>query len=134
MKPILAILVFLCLFEVSNAQNRAVSIYNSDSTIVGTGVMNNNRMDGLWKFTDPKTDRLIQQGLFEEGKKDGTWTVYHPNSRKHIEAEYRNNLLNGAYREFDTEGALVLESIFKDSVQIGSLKQYYVRADRPDYV
>ena len=131
MKYIFALVTGFFLSHMVSAQNQAVSVFNSDSTIMGTGVLINNQMDGLWKFMDPKSDRLLQQGNFEKGEKEGTWVVYYPNNQKQLEAEYRNNRLNGAYREYDSEGALVSEKIYKDSVQIGSHKQYYGRAGNP---
>lgn len=134
MKYVFALVTGFFLFHMVSAQNQAVSIYNNDSTVMGTGVMINNQMDGLWRFLDPKSDRLMQQGTFDQGEKEGTWTVYHPNKQKQLEAEYKNNLLNGAYKEYDTEGVLILEKIYRDSVQIGSHRQYYGRAGNPPYV
>lgn len=129
------LLIFgLFLFHFASAQNKAVSIYNRDSTLVGTGVMVNNKMDGLWRFEDTRTNKLIQEGMFQDGMKDGTWIVYHPNANKKTEATYKNNQLNGAYKDFDADGALILEMILKDSVMIGPYKQYYGRTGRPSHV
>src|SRR5690606_160107 len=113
---IFALVIGFLQIQLLSAQNQTVSLYNKDSTLLGTGLMVNNKMDGLWKFTNPKTNQLIQQGNFDQGEKEGTWIVYHPNKQKRIEAEYNNNQLNGSYREYDMEGNLILENIFKDSV------------------
>ena len=99
MKFTLALVFTLCLHQFVFAQNQAVSIYNSDSTLMGTGVMTNGRMDGLWKFVNPKTGALIQEGLFEKGQKNGTWIVYHPNKKRKIEAEYKDGQLSAALKK-----------------------------------
>src|SRR5690554_3792469 len=134
MKFSFVLIACLCLCHAVSGQNQAVSIYNNDSTLMGTGVMTNGRMDGLWKFADPKTGRLIQQGMFQKGEREGMWTVYHPNNSKKLEAEYKAGRLNGAFREFGTTGALILESVYKDSLLVGPYKQYYGSAGRPDFV
>lgn len=113
------------------AAQQTVNIYNRDSTVMGSGVMINNKMDGLWKFLNPKNNELIQQGYFDDGVKEGSWIFYHPNNRKKVETEYRKDVLNGSFREYDTEGALILENIYQDSVLVGPHRQYYGRAGRP---
>jgi len=67
MKYIFAWIFSVFSVAVSYGQGQVVNIYNNDSTLMGNGVMVNGKMDGLWKFVNPKTNTLIQQGTFDEG-------------------------------------------------------------------
>jgi hypothetical protein len=57
MKYIFSFFLLFSLAYSSSAQvsSNVVSIYNSDSTLVGTGILNNGLMEGLWKFENPQT-------------------------------------------------------------------------------
>ncbi len=128
---------FLCLSILSPAysqsNNNVVSIYNSDSTLVGTGVMVNGTMEGLWKFENPKSNQLIQTINFDQGRRDGTAVAFHPNGNKQIEAEYKDNQLNGSFRQYDATGALKTTMVYKDSVRVGPFVEYYGREGQPSF-
>ncbi|GHB31576.1 toxin-antitoxin system YwqK family antitoxin [Mongoliitalea lutea] len=111
------------------AQNNpnVVSIFNSDSTLVGTGILRNGLMEGLWRFENPRTRQLIQTINFEAGIREGLLTTFQAGNVKRSERQYRNNKLNGSYREFDSTGALILEMSFADSIPVGSYKEYFGR-------
>lgn len=130
----ISFLIFLSAYFVSpqlKVYSQAVTLYNTDSTLMGTGVMQQGKMEGLWKFLNPTNKSIIQQGNFSAGQKDGRWISYHPNGAPHIEAEYRNNSLSGAYREFDRDGTLVLESVLEDSLLVGPYRTYYSLNETP---
>lgn len=135
MKSILGIFVLVILSNLSFGQevNKIVTIYNSDSTFVGTGVMQNGLMEGFWKFENPKTKQFIQSIFFKNGQREGKSISYYPNRNKNVEAEYKGNKLNGAFIEYDVTGAIKLELIFKDSIPVGPYKEYYGRAENPDF-
>ncbi|MCH7411201.1 hypothetical protein MM239_17525 [Belliella sp. DSM 111904] len=107
-----------------------VTVYNTDSTFAGTGVMKDNRMDGLWKFENPKTGVLLQTTNFDSGKRNGKAIAYHDGKIKRIEAEYKDDRLNGPFREFDVYGNPRLELVFKDSLPVGPYKEYFPKNNK----
>jgi antitoxin component YwqK of YwqJK toxin-antitoxin module len=135
MKYIFGVIFLLISFCISAQDNQnLVSIYNSDSSLIGTGVLRDGRMEGLWRFQNTKTNSLVQSITFSQGLREGLTTSFHPNSSKHIEAEYRSNRLNGFYKEYDRTGALKTEMVFNDSVTVGPYREYYAREGQPSYV
>lgn len=44
----------------------------------------------------------------ERGLKQGTWRSYYPNGRAMVEANYKDDVLNGPYQEYDENGNLKL--------------------------
>ncbi|GAB2994847.1 hypothetical protein GCM10027284_11810 [Cyclobacterium sediminis] len=133
MKYTFAWLLMIFFVSSSYGQGQVVNLYNQDSTLMGNGVMLNNKMDGLWKFINPKTNRLIQQGNFKNGLKDGEWTIYFSNKQKHIVAEYKDNKRNGSFLEYDLGGALIKNAVYQDSVLVGPYKEYYGNQSRSGY-
>ncbi|MFN3801665.1 toxin-antitoxin system YwqK family antitoxin [Belliella pelovolcani] len=130
-KTIIGILFLLLVPFFLQAQNSSiVTLYNADSTFVGTGVMKNNQMDGLWRFENPKTGILIQTSNFVNGAREGITVAYHDGKIKRLEAEYKQNKLNGTFREFDTFGNPRLELVFKDSIPVGPYREYFPKTSR----
>jgi uncharacterized protein len=125
-------IISICSYAQDN-QN-LVSLYNSDSTLVGTGVLREGKMHGLWRFQNPKTTALVQTITFSQGLREGLAVSFYPNANKQIEAEYRSNRLNGFYKEYDRTGSLKTEIVFKDSIRVGPYREYYGREGQPDFV
>lgn len=134
MKYIFGVLFFIIsLSSIAQDNQNLVSLYNSDSSIIGTGMLRDGRMEGLWRFQNPKTNVLVQTITFRQGKREGVTVSYYPNSSKQIEAEYRSNRLNGFYKEYDRTGALKTEMVFNDSIKVGPYREFYGREGQPDY-
>ena len=121
--------LFLICFN-TPAQNipNLVSMYNTDSTLRGTGVLKNGLMEGLWRFENPKTNRLIQTIQFEGGRREGLLTTFYPNGNKNTEAEFRNNELTGIFKQYDESGALIVDRVFRDSIPVGPYREYFGRS------
>lgn len=135
MKYIFSFLLLLFLTFSLSAQvgSNVVSIYNADSTLVGTGILNNGLMEGLWKFENPQTKRLVQTISFNQGRREGVAISFYSNGNRNIEAEYRENRLNGIYRQYDSSGVLKLDMVFADSIAVGPYREYYGRVGQPDF-
>jgi uncharacterized protein len=135
MKYIFGVLCLFFLYQEAFSQDtpNLVSIYNSDSTLVGTGVLRNGAMQGLWRFQNPKTNALIQTINFDNGVRSGLATSFYPNNNKHIEAEYQMNRLNGIYRQYDRTGALKIEMVYKDSLAVGPYREFFGREGQDDF-
>ena len=125
MKYLFALLFICACTSFAFGQGQTVRIYNADSSVVGTGVVIDGKMNGLWKLTNPQNGKLLEEGYLKNGKKDGKWVTYHSNSEPHIVSEYKDNKLNGPLKEYDNKGYLVVDAIYKDSVVVGQYKEYY---------
>lgn len=115
-------------------QNQLVRIYSSDSSIVATGVINNNQRQGLWEFSNPKTNTILLKGNYENGKRVGTWFTYFPDGKKQVEAEYNDGILFGPAKVFDADGELKRSMVFQDSVLVGKYVEYYGKTGQPNYI
>ncbi|WP_332912823.1 hypothetical protein [Algoriphagus boritolerans] len=69
-------------FSAFSQEAQVIQQFNSDSTLMATGVVSNNQREGLWKFYNPKTNTLLAEGNFSKGKREGTWSKYYQNGKK----------------------------------------------------
>jgi antitoxin component YwqK of YwqJK toxin-antitoxin module len=53
--------------------------------------------------------KLMQEGNYTAGKKEGIWKLYHANGKLAGEGPYTNDAEKGKWRFFDDEGKLILE-------------------------
>ena len=125
MKHALILLFSLLHFSLFAQTSKIAVRYTNDSSIVGTGVVENQRQTGLWKFYNAKTNTLITEGTFKNGLRDGQWASFHANGKPKELADYREGKLFGPARFFDVNGFLVKDMIFQDSILVGKYIEYY---------
>jgi antitoxin component YwqK of YwqJK toxin-antitoxin module len=111
MKYLLLAVFSLVHFYAFSQTSRVSVLYNSDSTVMGTGVLERNIQNGLWKFYNPKINIPIAEGSYKNGRRDGTWTSFYPNGKRRDIAEYRDGKLFGPAKYFDEAGYLKREMI-----------------------
>lgn len=129
------LLAFLLYSNTLIAQdNSIVRQYNSDSTLMATGVLTQFKRQGLWKYYNAKTNTLLTEGTFKDGIRDGTWTSFYPDGKRNVVADYRDGKLFGPSQVYDADGALKRQIVFQDSVIVGKYVEYYGRTGIPDYV
>ncbi|NVK48356.1 MAG: toxin-antitoxin system YwqK family antitoxin, partial [Cyclobacteriaceae bacterium] len=127
----LLILLFFSCTSLFAQENQLVKQYSQDSSLLATGVINNQMRQGLWKIYDAKTNKLVTSGTFENGQREGTWTSYFPNGKKWAEVEYKEGKLFGPSVLYDEDGYPIREMIFKDSILVGKYVEYYGKTGRP---
>ena len=71
----------------------------------------NNKRSGTWKSWY-EAGTLWSEGSFENGKREGSGIVYHPNGQKHIEGAYAEGKRTGVWRSWDETGELISEQTF----------------------
>ncbi|MEK0443017.1 MAG: hypothetical protein RL403_1995, partial [Bacteroidota bacterium] len=125
MKHLLIVLFSLLYFSLAAQTSKVAVRYSSDSSIVGTGLVEKNLPNGLWKFYTAKTNTLVTEGTFKNGLRDGQWASYHANGKQKELADYREGKLFGPARFFDANGFLVKEMIFQDSILVGKYSEYF---------
>lgn len=69
MKFILILGATLFSFSLFAQQSSIVKLYNPDSTIMATGVIEGSSKEGLWKYYNPKTNQILSEGNFQNGQK-----------------------------------------------------------------
>ena len=111
MKHLLIAVFSLFHFSIFSQTPKLVVVYNADSTIVGSGVLDNSLQTGLWKYYDVKTNTLLTEGTFSQGFRDGQWTSFHSNGRPKERADYRRGKLFGPATFYDSYGSLVKEML-----------------------
>jgi len=98
MKHALILLFSLLHFSIAAQTSKVAVRYSSDSSIVGTGLVENTIQIGLWKFYTAKTNTLVTEGIFKNGLRDWQWTSYHANGKRKELADYREGKLFGPAR------------------------------------
>lgn len=75
---------------------------------------------------------LLEEGYLEDGVRQGTWVVYHPNSvvPKQV-ISYVDGKYNGIYLEFNNRGYLELRANYKNNLLHGPWAKY--RFGRPTH-
>ncbi len=134
MKYALILLLSLLHFSITAQTSKVAVRYSSDSSIVGTGLVEKNIPNGLWKFYTTKTNTLVTEGIFKNGLRDGQWTSFHPNGKRKELADYRDGKLFGPARFFDVNGFLVKDMIYQDSILVGKYTEYYGSTEKEFYV
>jgi uncharacterized protein len=116
-------------------------IYYPDGKIQQTIAYNNGKKDGLSKELDKEgvvitlleynNDFLISREKINrtdgKGLKQGSWKDFYPNGDVKSEKSYKDDLLNGYYKEYDNRGKLVLTMLYEN----GSIVKNKVE-DEPD--
>ena len=104
-------------------------IYNND-TINRVDV--NNLRQGAWKvFGDMlddhkfKNDQLVEEGEYQNNRKQGVWVTYFPNGQEHTIIDYRNGRPNGDYKVFYENGQLEEEGTWSRNRNTGDFKRFY---------
>jgi antitoxin component YwqK of YwqJK toxin-antitoxin module len=75
---------------------------------------------------------LMEEGFLKDGKRVGTWVIYHPNSviPKQV-ISYVDGRYNGIYLEFNNRGYLELRAEYKENLLDGPWAKY--RFGRPTH-
>ena len=89
-------------------------IRDNDSILI-EGLYEEFRIDG----------QLRASGSFSQGKKEGSFTTYHPNGTEASVIEYQNGAKNGSVEVFFPDGQLRQESNFENGLLDGEVCLYY---------
>jgi hypothetical protein len=65
-------------------------------------------------------DTLAYRYKLYKGKPSGLYRVYHPNGKKKIQTIFINGQLNGEWKEFDTDGKLIITGQYDLGLKEGS--------------
>lgn len=110
MKTLIFSLLIFCPMMMKS-QHKQMVVRNEKNQIEQIGFLNqNNQKDSSWTFFSD--DKIISQGFFKNGLKDGSWLSYYGNQKPSIEIVYNvgEKILG---RRWDENGNLVETKNFK---------------------
>lgn len=71
--------------------------------------------------------KVLEEGLVENGKRNGTWVIYHTDRDvPKVVAIFVNDLYNGPYFEFNKQGQVDLQCAYVNNVLHGYFARYRV--------
>lgn len=119
---------FLLLFGLVSCSNENGNLTQSNSIdlskfekvdIPGTGYQRVLRKNAEGK--------VLEEGLVENGKRNGTWVIYHTDRDvPRVIASFVNDLYNGPYFEFNKQGQVDLQCAYVNNVLHGYFARYRI--------
>lgn len=127
MKQLLYLLVFtLCL---------GTAVAQSSSGNAGNGINQldeNNRRTGKWvvkaeagKHPNYKVGSTVEEGNYENGRKNGIWKTYYPNGNLKSEITYENSRTKGPYTLYYENGKVEEKGNWARTKNTGDFKRYH---------
>ena len=72
-----------------------------------------------------KDFKMIEDGNYKKGLKDGKWIAYYPGGRNQaVTSQYKNGQLNGVMQQFTRRGIIISEVAYKAGLKHGKFKIY----------
>ena len=93
----------------------AVYEYNK---LVGNGAYNEGRKNGVFSFYDSE-GRVKEEKSYKEGKLDGAHRTYYTTGKLEREVNYRNGKQDGKELSYDSDGTLRKDHNYKEGKQVG---------------
>lgn len=82
-------------------------------------------LHGKFVAYSDKDFKLMEEGSYNKGQKDGEWKAYHPGGRMPaVISHYKEGELNGLMETFDKRGNIISDIEYKDGLKHGSFKVY----------
>jgi antitoxin component YwqK of YwqJK toxin-antitoxin module len=91
-----------------------------------------NLKQGFWKIfgrmrKEPgyEPNQVIEQGNYDNSRKQGLWTKFFPSGKTKSEIEYVNSRPNGSYKTYFENGQVEEEGSWKNNRNTNDFKRYY---------
>lgn len=124
--PYIIILAFIGSISIA----KGTILLQNDTSINQTDI--NNLKQGYWKIfgrmktlPDYQLDQVIEEGKYENSRKQGLWKKFFPNSKLNSEITYTNSRPNGRYRVYYNNGSLEEEGVWKNNRNIKDFTRYH---------
>lgn len=83
-----------------------------NSNLKSEGTYINSQAVGLWKFYHRKSGKISSQGNFDSNKKQGKWEIYDSEGRLQEVLNYRNDIREGNFTQYDSLKVVINEGIY----------------------
>ena len=117
--------IFVC--SISTAQS--FEVINGDTINM---IDENNLKQGFWrifgkmkKLPNYEPDQVVEEGNYENSRKQGLWKFFFPNGKVKSEIAYVNSRPNGIYKTYYENGQVEEEGAWKNNRNTGDFKRYY---------
>jgi len=88
------------------------------------------KLSGVWLIKD-RQERKVVEFTYRAGRRQGTGTWWHANGQMRRQVNFEDDLLHGAWREWNAEGQVQNENWFVEGQRIDKQVNYFA-ADRPE--
>ena len=125
-KPTVCIFQIIVILSFSNCQSKSENkTIQIDSNTFAVGKLNDsNNYNGIIKFYDAKSNKLIYEGNFENGIENGLYKEFYPNGSLKAIKNYYYGKEYGASSFYDSFGLKILENNFFYDIPAGSIIKY----------
>jgi hypothetical protein len=103
---------------------KSKSILFDKNTRAEGQVIRDSIFDGLVKFYDVKSNRLVKEENYKNGVLDGPCSEFYQNGILSIKYEYSNGLVHGHQYLYDTVGRLISENNYYYGLRVGDGIEY----------
>ena len=83
---------------------------------------------GIW-FSH-SSGRLTSQTTWSFGKREGAYISYHSNGEKNFEYEYKNDVKDGNWFQYNDKGKLVEQKVYKNGILEGPKISYHSNGEK----
>ena len=130
MKKILYILLPIFICSIGTAQSALkYEVVNGDTINV---IDENNLKQGFWrifgkmkKLPGYEPDQVVEEGNYENSRKQGLWKNFFPNGKVKSEIAYVNSRPNGTYKTYFENGQVEEEGNWENNRNTGGFKRYH---------
>jgi antitoxin component YwqK of YwqJK toxin-antitoxin module len=123
MKYIYYIIITVFISSSISVAAQKFEIHNGDTI---NYIDENNLKQGFWKIfgrmkklPDYQPDQVVEQGEYENSRKQGIWKKFFPNGKTKSEIAYVNSRPNGYYKTYYENGELEEEGEWKNNRNVG---------------
>ncbi len=130
MKKILYLFIPIFICSISVGQSLPSFEISDGDTI--NYIDENNLKQGFWKIFGRmkklpgyEPDQVIEQGKFDNSRKQGLWTMFFPSGKTKSEIDFVNSRPNGSYKTYFENGQVEEEGAWKNNRNTNEFKRYY---------
>ncbi len=95
-------------------KNGKALYFKDDGTPYKEGTFKNDKLDGYWKYYNPRSNVLSSEGAYINGKSEGLWIHYDSKGRKSKEINHKNDKREGLFYDYDTLGIEINTGEYKN--------------------
>ncbi len=124
----LLFIAFILLFSVTDLAAQAYELHNGDTI----NKVVSGRRQGQWivkadplKDFDFKEGAVIEEGVYNNSRKEGLWKTYYPNGKLKSEITYERGRPKGAYTLYYDNGKIEEQGDWERTKNTGDFKRYY---------
>ena len=117
--------ILLVIFALTSWGDNIVNEYHENGAIYKTYSLDaDSLLSGMYKRYNQE-GVLVEESFFENGKQNGTRTLYYANGNIESTSVYIDDMLTGKHKTYYDSGELMIDSDYKKSEIVGTLKKYY---------